>query len=102
MQFLSPASDNDLVVTRIRLEGVMKTAINRVEVTHNPTMYAVEPIKNDEPQNLTMLELVEAVSEVTDDEQEIVATVIHMLESGSVRLAGNFHDEPVELLLSNC
>jgi hypothetical protein len=62
-------------------------------------MYDVEPIRHDEPQHLTLLELVEAVSEVTDDEQEIIATVLHMLENGSVKLAGNFQDEPTERLV---
>jgi len=45
------------------------------------------------PQEFTLLELVEAVSEVTQDEREIVAAVMHMLSSGRVRLAGNFRDE---------
>ena len=40
--------------------------------------------------DVTLLELVEAVTEITEDETEIVATVLHMLESGSVRLCGNF------------
>ena len=40
----------------------------------------------DEP--LTLIDLLEAVGQVTEDEQEIVATVLHMLESGRVRLCG--------------
>ena len=40
----------------------------------------------DEP--VTLFDLLEAVGEVTEDEQEIVATVLHMLESGRVRLCG--------------
>jgi len=46
--------------------------------------------------SVTLLELVSAVSETTDDEREIVAAVLHMLRSGSVRLNGNFRGEPVE------
>ncbi len=42
------------------------------------------------PAQTTLLELVKAVGEVTQDEREIVATVIHMLRSGSVELVGNF------------
>ncbi|MBW2232452.1 MAG: hypothetical protein JRH17_18850, partial [Deltaproteobacteria bacterium] len=34
--------------------------------------------------------------EVTDDDREVVATVLHMLASGRVRLCGNFRDEPIE------
>ena len=38
----------------------------------------------------TLLELVQVVSEVTDDDREVVATVVHLLRSGRVRLNGNF------------
>lgn len=41
---------------------------------------------------LTLLELVEAVCEVTEDDREVMATVLHMLVSGRVRLRGNFRD----------
>jgi hypothetical protein len=44
----------------------------------------------------TLLELVRAISEVTDDEREIVATVLHMLASGQARLCGNFRGSTVE------
>ncbi|MBW2695703.1 MAG: hypothetical protein JRE70_04475 [Deltaproteobacteria bacterium] len=44
----------------------------------------------------TLLELVEAITEVTDDDREVVATVLHMMASGRVRLCGNFRDEPIE------
>jgi len=44
----------------------------------------------------TLLALVEAVSEVTRDEEEVVATVVHMLRSGSVRLCGSFRGVPVD------
>jgi len=77
----------------------LATQVHQVTVQHSPVMYDLEPIRFDQPQHFTLLELVEAVSEVTDDEREIVATVIHMLESGSVRLVGNFHDEPIERLV---
>ena len=38
----------------------------------------------------TLLELVQVVSEGTDDDREVVATVMHLLRSGKVRLIGNF------------
>ena len=50
------------------------------------------PLGVDEPESVTLLELVRAVSEVTDDEREVVATVRHMLLSGRVRLCGNFRN----------
>ena len=40
----------------------------------------------------TLLELVCVIAEVTDDDREVVATVLHMLESGRIRLTGNFRN----------
>jgi hypothetical protein len=55
---------------------------------------AVQPIpleKCDEtPQVTTLLELVRALGEVTEDDREVVATVLSLLNSGKVRLCGNF------------
>lgn len=50
----------------------------------------LQPPALTEPHPCTLLELVRVLSEITDDEHEVVATVIHMLCSGSVRLVGNF------------
>jgi hypothetical protein len=51
-----------------------------------------------EPRATTLLALVRAISEVTSDEHEVVATVLHMLRSGEVRLCGNFRGvDPEEL-----
>lgn len=47
----------------------------------------------------TLLELVRTIGEITDDEKEIVATVIQMLRSGCVRLSGNFRGESIRKLL---
>jgi hypothetical protein len=44
----------------------------------------------------TLLALVRAVSEVTRDDREVVATILHMLRSGEVRLCGNFRNHPIE------
>lgn len=44
----------------------------------------------------TLLALVTAVSELTDDDREVVATVSSLLASGRVRLCGSFRDEPVD------
>jgi len=48
------------------------------------------------PRETTLLELVRTISEVTNDEREVVATVLHMLDSGRVRLCGNFRGAPIE------
>jgi len=44
---------------------------------------------------VTLWELLWAVSEVADDDREVVATVAHMLASGSVRLVGNHRDRRI-------
>lgn len=57
------------------------------------------PIARPKPTSatdVTLLELVQAVAEVTSDEREIVATVLDMLRSGRARLTGNFHDKRIE------
>jgi hypothetical protein len=55
---------------------------------------AVMEWENDVPE-VTLWELVWAVSEVADDEREVVATVAHMLCSGSVRVVGNHRDRSI-------
>lgn len=39
---------------------------------------------------VTMLELVETVTEFAETEAEVVATVVHMVNTGLVELSGNF------------
>src|SRR5262245_6336776 len=50
----------------------------------------------DEARVTTLLALVRAVGEVTRDDREVVATILHMLRSGEVRLCGNFRNTPIE------
>lgn len=38
----------------------------------------------------TLLELVQVLSELTDDDHEVVAAISSLLEEGRVRLTGNF------------
>ncbi len=49
-----------------------------------------------EARETTLLELVHELGEITTDEREIVATVLSMLNSGSIRLRGNFRGCPIE------
>lgn len=60
-------------------------------------MSAVQPIvKSESPREIletTLLDLVRSVSEVTQDDREVVATVRSMLQSGRIRLCGIFRDE---------
>lgn len=39
---------------------------------------------------ITLLDLVLAVSEYARSDDEVVATVVHLVNSGAVRLCGNF------------
>ena len=45
-------------------------------------------LRSPGPADVTLLELVQAIGEVTEDDREVVATVIHLLMSGRVRLCG--------------
>jgi len=61
---------------------------------------AVAEIATDvecEVPEVTLWELIWAVTEVADDEREVVATVAHMLTSGSVRVVGNPRDRQIRL-----
>ncbi len=48
----------------------------------------------------TLLELVKRVNEVTDDEHEVVVAVVHLVNSGRVRLCGNFAGAKITLPVS--
>ena len=55
-----------------------------------------------EPLHVSLLELVEAVSDVASGETEVIATVAHMLRSGSVVLRGmRSHDGLADLLAAS-
>jgi hypothetical protein len=69
-----------------------------IPVDHFPAIHEIQTNPSDEPQPVTLLELVEAVSEVSESEQEILATVTYMLNSGRVRLSGSFRDTSVSVL----
>ena len=62
----------------------MNTAATTLPI--QPPLELQEP----EPKSLTLLELVGSVCDVTDDDDEVIATVLQMLRSGRVRLCGNF------------
>jgi hypothetical protein len=46
---------------------------------------------------MTLLDLVAAVAEVADSEDEVVATVRHLINSGQVRLVGHFRGADVRI-----
>lgn len=52
----------------------------------------VQIVGQSNPSEITLLDLVQAVSEFATSEEELIATVLHMLQTGRVRLTGNFRD----------
>lgn len=49
----------------------------------------VEVAPEEARRTTTLFEVLQVLEEITDDENELVATVLWMLESGSIRLSGN-------------
>ena len=47
--------------------------------------------------NVTLLELIAIVSEYAESERELLATVVYMVNGGSVRLCGNFRGARFDL-----
>jgi hypothetical protein len=43
----------------------------------------------------TLLELVTTLGELTEDDREVVSTVVELLRSGQVRLIGNFRGQKI-------
>lgn len=61
----------------------------------NQTLKLIEG-DGESPASVTLLELVTAVGEISNDDEEVTATVLHILRSGRARLCGNFSSEPIE------
>jgi hypothetical protein len=49
------------------------------------------------PAESTLLDLVTAVSEYASTESEVVATIVYLVNSGRVRLCGNFRGAKFDL-----
>lgn len=84
----------------------MSMPSTRIPIDHHPAVHAIDTSvststqasESEDATPFTLLELIDAVSEVSDNEQEVIATVQYMLNSGRVQLTGSFRDEPVEKL----
>jgi hypothetical protein len=48
-----------------------------------------------EPETLTLLDLVAAVADAAESDEEVVATIQYLVETGRVHLIGNFCDGDV-------
>ncbi len=71
-----------LLVTRGEGEAMMNAA--------RPIRYPIQALPPEESLEVTLLELVGAVSDECETEAEVVATVLHLLASGRARLCGSF------------
>ncbi len=58
------------------------------QVAH--TLAQLESLEATHPETLTLLDLVAAVADAAESEEEVVAAVHHLIDSGRVRLVGNF------------
>jgi hypothetical protein len=58
------------------------------QVAH--TLAQLESLEATEPETLTLLDLVAAVADASNSEEEVVAAVHHLIDSGRVTLVGNF------------
>ena len=58
------------------------------QVAH--TLAELESLEVNQPETLTLLDLVAAVADASTTEEEVVAAVHHLIESGRVTLVGNF------------
>ncbi len=61
---------------------------------HAPESVVELPSTKNEAFVTTLLDLVSAVSDVSENEREVVATVAHMIRTGQVRLTGCFRNTP--------
>ena len=48
------------------------------------------------PETLTLLDLVAAIADEAESDEEVVATIQHLLETGKVTLVGNFRSGDVD------
>jgi len=58
------------------------------QVAH--TLAELESLEASRPETLTLLDLVAAVADAASSEEEVVAAVHHLIETGRVHLIGNF------------
>jgi hypothetical protein len=70
------------------------TAVNQALQTLSQTTPSATPCT--EPVEVSLVELILTLSEITDDIDEIFTTVDHMIESGSVRLSRRSIDDMMQ------
>jgi hypothetical protein len=65
---------------------------------HNPKPVAQETVPMARTRELTLLDVIRAVSEVAENDQEIIVTVVHLISSGQVRLRDDTIEDMRRLL----
>jgi len=58
-----------------------------VPVEHQLAAHEIEPSPDEALAPITLMELIDAVSEVSETAQEVLATVTYILRSGRIQLA---------------
>jgi hypothetical protein len=61
---------------------------------HNHEPVGQETVPMAKSHDLTLLDVIQAVSDVAENDQEIIATVVHLISSGQVRLC----DDAIEAM----
>jgi hypothetical protein len=64
--------------------------VGEEEMMHATGVSIQIPDALPEYSEVTLLEVVQAICDETNDDREVVETVRHLLSSGQVRLSGNF------------
>jgi hypothetical protein len=54
------------------------------------TLAELETVEAAHPETLTLLDLVAAIADEAETDEEVVATIQHLIETGKVKLVGNF------------
>ena len=63
-----------------------------IPIQHLRRVHEIEARCVSDPDEVTLLELIEAVAEYSQSEREVVATVMHMLQTGAVQLSGTYSE----------
>jgi hypothetical protein len=64
------------------------------QVAH--TLAELETVEAAHPETLTLLDLVAVVADEAETDEEVVATIQHLIETGKVTLVGNFRSGDVD------
>ena len=63
------------------------------QVAH--TLAELETVEAAHPETLTLLDLVAAIADEAETDEEVVATIQHLIETGKVTLVGNFRSRDI-------